>query len=50
MLRDVGQPQLIGSSAGQLAIDQIGGDLIGLGQAPPCGEAKIVSIAVSSRG
>jgi hypothetical protein len=31
---DVGHPQLVGAAAGELAVDQVGSDLVGLGMAP----------------
>ena len=34
MLGDVGDPQLVRGGAGDVAVDQVGGDLVGLGMAP----------------
>jgi hypothetical protein len=36
MLGDIGDPQLVRPAAGEGAVDQVGGDLVGLGMAPPC--------------
>jgi hypothetical protein len=34
VLGDIGHPQLVRSGAGELAVDQVGGDLVRLGVAP----------------
>jgi hypothetical protein len=47
MLGEIGHPQLVRPAAGELAVDQVSGDLVGLGMAPlgPAGGAGQASAA-----
>jgi hypothetical protein len=51
VLGDVIHPQLVRPGAGELAVDQVGGDLVGLGVAPlgPAGRAGQPSAAPRQR-